>query len=194
MIGRIASILAGALVAGVSFAAPIAGDSLTFTGLQNGEPVLTYYDGGFGGFGSGPGPGFGVSFSNGLVADSTMIAFGPSALVQGPVTMDLDNAWSQGISFYYAGAGTISFYSGKDATGALLASLPLVVSPGSFNNVFGNTFGAFQSAVFSPAAGSSLRVDSISFGFAVIPEPSTAILFMAGLLVTVCVRFKSKAL
>src|SRR5579883_838671 len=126
MTGRVLSILAGGLIAGVSFAAPITGDSLTFTGLQNGEQVLTYYDGGFGGSGSGPGPSFGVSFSNGLVADSTVIAFGPSALVEAPVTMNLDNPWSQILSFYYAGTGTISFYSGTDATGTLLASIPLV--------------------------------------------------------------------
>jgi hypothetical protein len=189
MIRRILSLLAGILVAGVLSAAPISGNSLTFDGLQNGEQVLTYYDGGFGGFGFGPGPIFGVSFTTGLAADSTTIAFGPSALVQLPVTMNLDNPWADTVSFYFVGTGSISFYSGKDATGTLLASDPLI-SGSPFGFPFGATPGSFQSAVFSPAASGSLRVDSITFGFQVIPEPSTAILFIAGILVTLCLRFK----
>ena len=37
---------------------------LTFEGLKNSEPVNNFYNGGFGGDGSGPGPNFGVSWSN----------------------------------------------------------------------------------------------------------------------------------
>jgi hypothetical protein len=42
--------------------------SLSFNELQFGEDVLEYYNGGFGGAGSGPGPAFGVSFTPGLIA------------------------------------------------------------------------------------------------------------------------------
>jgi hypothetical protein len=42
--------------------------SLSFNELQFGEGVLEYYNGGFGGAGSGPGPAFGVSFTSGLTA------------------------------------------------------------------------------------------------------------------------------
>ena len=189
MIRRFLFILAGGLIPVWLFAAPIAGNSVTFDGLQNGEPVLTFYDGGFGGFGSGPGPAFGVSFTAGLTADSTVIAFGPSALVQAPVTMNLDSAWSSNVSFYFTGTGSVSFYSGKDATGTLLASASLANAlPFGFPS--GGSPGSFQSAVFSPATSGSLRVDSISFGFLVVPEPSTGILLGAGILVGLCIRLR----
>ena len=189
MIPRFLSILAGGLIPAWLFAAPITGNSVTFDGLQNGEPVLTFYDGGFGGSGSGPGPAFGVSFTAGLTVDSTVIAFGPSALVHAPVTMNLDSPWSSNVSFYFTGTGSISFYSGKDATGTVLASASLANSfPGGLP--YGATPGSFQSAVFLPATSGSLRVDSISFGFLVIPEPSTGTLLGAGILIALCIRVR----
>jgi hypothetical protein len=182
------SIFIGGLVGNTLLAGPISGNSLTFDGLQNGEQVLAYYDGGFGGSGSGPGPAFGVSFTSGLAASSTMIAFGPSALVQAPVTMDLDNPWPMTVSFYFLGTGNVSYYSGKDASGALLESAPLANSF-PVGVPFGAAPGSFQSVVFSPATSGSLRIDSITFGFQVVPEPSTASLLFAGILVTFCLYF-----
>ena len=35
---------------------------LNFEGLQNLEPILNFYDGSLGGFGSGPGPDYGITF------------------------------------------------------------------------------------------------------------------------------------
>jgi hypothetical protein len=189
MLRRTLSIFAGALMAHVLSAGPIGGNSLTFDGLQNGEQVLTYYAGGFGSLGSGPGPSFGVSFTTGLTASSTLIAFGPSALVQSPVTMDLDNPWSQVMSFYFQGTGSISLYSGTNASGALLESAPLV-NAGSFGFPFGAAPGTFQSVVFSPATSGSLRIDSITFGGLVIPEPPTGILLFSGILVAFCLHIK----
>jgi hypothetical protein len=186
-------------------AAPVFGDSLTFDelrknneqtmmfDLQNNEQILTYYDQGFAGFGSGPGRMFGVSFTTGLAADSTTIAFDQSAvLTDSAVTMNLDDPWSGLVSFYYAGTGSISFYSGLDATGALVASYPLLFNP-PFGFPFGATLDSFQSAVFSRAEGSTLFVDSITFGLAVIPEPSPGILvgFGTALLLVLC-RAKAK--
>jgi len=142
---------------------------------------LTYYAGGFGGNGSGPGPLYGVSFSAGLAADSTPIIFGPSALVTAPsVTMNLDSPWSQLLSFYFVGKGDVAFYSGPNATGNLLQSYTLVYPPFF---PFAEGPGPFESVVFTPSSGSTLRLDSISLGsFSLIPEPSVAILIPIGML------------
>src|SRR5581483_5833459 len=41
---------------------------LDFQGLQNNEPIDNFYDGGLGGFGSGPGPNDGISFTSNSLA------------------------------------------------------------------------------------------------------------------------------
>ena len=192
MIRRFLSILAGSLIPAWLIAAPISGNGVTFDGLQNGEPVLTYYDGGFGGFGSGPGPSYGVSFTAGLTADSTMITFGPSALVQAPVTMDLDSPWSSIMSFYFTGTGSVSFFSGKDASGMLLQSMSLE-NGYPFGFPEGAAPGSFQSVVFSPATSGSLRIDGITFGFLVVPEPSTGIVVIAGILAVLSTRWRQNS-
>jgi len=43
---------------------------LTFSGPQNMERPLNYYNGGFGSLGSGPGPAFGISFSQNVTVIS----------------------------------------------------------------------------------------------------------------------------
>src|SRR5581483_1457288 len=159
-------------------AVPI-GTSLTFDGLKNGEQILNYYSGGFGSLGSGPGPSYGVTFTAGLAADSTVIAFGPTAAVTASrVAMDLDSPFSQIVSFYFAGNGTVSFYSGPNATGSLLHSYTLTYPPFF---PFSGVPGAFESAVFTPV-GATLRLDSITFGAAVVPEPSVAMLVIMGIM------------
>ena len=169
--------------ASITSDALVPGASLTFDGLKNGEQVLDYYAGGFGSEGSGPGPGFGISFRNGLAADSTVIAFGPSGLVTAPsVTMTLSAPWTGFISFYFTGAGQISFYSGPNATGFLLATDALVYPPFF---PFGAAPGAFESAVFVPGGTGPLRLDSISFGAAVVPEPSVAVMVAIGMMLVV---------
>ncbi len=164
------------------FAGPIALDSLGFDGLQNGEQVLSFYDGGFGGQGSGPGPLLGVSFTAGLAADSTTIAFGPSARLTAPsVVMNLDDPWDGLISFYFVGTGAVSFYSGPGASGTLVASYVLSFPPLSFtpSSPFGAVPGTFQSAVFN--GGTGLQLDSITFGASVVPEPSGLTLLSLGI-------------
>src|SRR4051794_6692660 len=97
-------ILTLCLVGGTASLAGAIPLAISFDGLQDGEQVLNFYDGGFGGFGSGPGPFMGISFTSGLAADSTSIAFGPSGRLTAPtVTMNLDDPWDGLISFYFVG-------------------------------------------------------------------------------------------
>jgi len=168
------------------------GASLSFDGFLNDETILTYYMGGFGSLGSGPGPAFGITFTPGLVADPTRLVFGPSARITGTsATMNLDSAFLGLVSFYFAGNGTVSFFSGQNGSGTQLSSFGLTPS---LSNTFGATLLPFQSAVFTPAVGSTLRLDSISFGIQVVPEPSTAMLLLTGLgLVSIFRRIRGRA-
>jgi hypothetical protein len=162
----------------VASAVPITGASLAFDGLGNGEQVLGYYSGGLAGSGSGPGPNFGVSFTNGLAAEPTVIAFGASAVVTAPsVTMNLNAPWVGVLSFYFTGGGSVAFYSGPDATGSLLQRSTLVYPPFF---PFSAQPGSVRSAVFLPGTGATLRLDSITFGANVIPEPSVVGLAAVG--------------
>ena len=93
------------------------------------------------------------------------------------MTMNLDDPWDGLISFYFAGTGVVSFYSGLNAGGILVRSFPLStlsVLP------FGANPGQFQSVVFNSDTG--LRLDSITLGSQVIPEPrSLTLLGLTGL-------------
>jgi hypothetical protein len=177
------------LLPAMAAAVPITGALLNFDGLKSGEQVLDYYSGGFGSLGSGGGPSFGVSFTSGLAADSTTVAVGPSAVVTAPsVTMNLDSPWSRLLSFYFTGNGSISFFSGPNATGSLLQTFALSYPP-FFPFAAGP--GSFQSVVFTPAAASTLRLDSISLSSSsVIPEPSAGAMLLVGVtLITGLKRF-----
>jgi|KBSMisStaDraftv2_1062788.scaffolds.fasta_scaffold444933_1 hypothetical protein len=171
------------------------GASLTFDGFLNDETILTYYMGGFGSLGSGPGPAFGITFTPGLVADPTRLLFGPSARITGTsATMNLDSAFLGLVSFYFAGNGTVSFFSGQNGSGTQLSSFGLVSMSLPSTGTFGASLLPFQSAVFTPAVGSTLRLDSISFGIQVVPEPSTAMLLLTGLgLVSIFRRIRGRA-
>jgi len=168
------------------------GASLSFDGILNNETILTYYMGGFGSLGSGPGPAFGITFTPGLVADPTRLVFGPSARITGTsATMNLDSAFLGLVSFYFAGNGTVSFFSGQNGSGTLRSSFGLV---STFPDAFGADLLPFRSAVFTPAVGSTLRLDSITFGLQVIPEPSIAMLLLTGLgLVSIFRRIRGRA-
>ena len=169
--------------------------SLTFDGFLNDETILTYYMGGFGSLGSGPGPAFGITFTPGLVADPTRLLFGPSARITGTsATMNLDSAFLGLVSFYFAGNGTVSFFSGQNGSGTQLSSFGLVSMSLPSTGTFGASLLPFQSAVFTPAVGSTLRLDIITFGAQVVPEPSTAMLLLTGLgLVSIFRRIRGRA-
>lgn len=118
---------------------------LTFEGLSDLEPVRQFYNGGNGGFGSGPGPEAGVSFSSNSLAiidqdDGGSGNFGgepsPSTVLfflEGEAaTMNVPEGFTSGFSFYYSSpqfTTTITVYSGLDATGTVLAVLPLPLTP-----------------------------------------------------------------
>jgi len=118
---------------------------LTFEGLQNSEPVDNFYNGGTGGFGSGPGPSLGISFTDnsqafiqdedggslnaaGLPSPDTGLVF----LSGAAATMNVPAGFTTGFSFFYSAInvpGVINVWSGLDDGGTLLATLTLPVTP-----------------------------------------------------------------
>ncbi len=119
---------------------------LNFEGLQNNEGVLSYYNGGLGSLGSGPGPSDGVTFTsngNAYISDQDGgtggFAGNPSgdtafAFVNdgNPAIMDVAAGFTTGFSFYYSAinsTGPIDIYSGLDDTGTLLATFTPPTTP-----------------------------------------------------------------
>lgn len=184
---------------------------LTFEGLRNLEPVLNYYNGGLGGFGSGPGPNYGITFG----ADSLALIdrdaggsgnFGgepsPDTVVffsSGPgVVMNVPAGFSTGFSFFYSApffTGTIEIYDGLNATGTLLASIPLPLTPdtgapdptGRYSPLvpFGVSFSGIAKSVNFGGTATYIAFDNITLGSqtpgGAIPEPTTLVLFAGGL-------------
>lgn len=198
-------------------AAPVV---LNFTGLGDQEAVASYYDGGLGGSGSGPGPSDGVTFeSNAITAVS--LAIGGSAnifntpdgqntavffLTGSGDVMNVPAGFSTGLSFFETGptGGTVSVYSGLDGTGSLLATLSLPPTPpgatdgGVVSGVFsvwapvGVTFsGSAESVNFSGSANAIGFTDITLGASAPVPEPGTWALMVTGLLGIVVAARKS---
>jgi hypothetical protein len=138
--------------------------TLTFEGLQNLEPIDNYYNGGLGGFGSGPGPNYGINFTSDSLALIRSSSGGTGNFSNNPSgstcafflsgagdTMNIAAGFTTGFSFFYSavGAGTVTVWSGLNGTGALLGTLNLVDTgnngpPGGFYNHWftaGVTFG-----------------------------------------------------
>lgn len=169
--------------------------TLTFEGLGDNEQVLNYYDGGYGGNGSGPGPNYGITFGSDSLAlissadgGSGNFSNNPSGdtilyFLSGPGdVMDVPAGFTTGFSFYYAAyySGSVSVYSGLDGGGSLLANLTLPVTPNPYTVwvPFGVTFaGTAESVVFSGSA-NYIGFDNITLGSSTpgVPEPSTFIL------------------
>ncbi|HEX4155235.1 MAG TPA: PEP-CTERM sorting domain-containing protein [Acidobacteriaceae bacterium] len=175
--------------------------TLTFTGLGDEEAIDNYYNGGFGGSGSGPGPNYGVVFgSDSLALISNQDGGGGDfSNVPPPATdtvafflmsgagdvMDVAAGFDTGFSFYYAAAfdpGTVSVYSGLDGTGTLLATLDLAVN-GSGCDGTGDDWdcwteqgvafgGSAESVIFSGTANQIAFAD-ITLGASSVPPPTT---------------------
>ncbi len=119
--------------------------TLTFEGLKDQEAVLNFYAGGSGDSGSGPGPNYGVTFSsnaytfiNASVGGTGNTANEPSPptsmtfLSGSAATMTVSGGFTTGFSFYYSTPfqpGSITVYDGPNATGNILATLSLPLTP-----------------------------------------------------------------
>ena len=157
--------------------------TLTFEGLQDGEQILNYYNGGFGGSGSGPGPNYGITFGGDSLALISYAAGGGGNFTGSPTmptiafflsgagdVMDVPAGFDTGFSFYYADqvgfTGSVTVYSGLDGAGSVLASLSLPSTPDPYNVwvPVGVSFaGTAQSVIFSGAA-DYIGFDDITLG------------------------------
>lgn len=145
--------VAGALVLGPS-AEAASTVLLDFEGLEEFETVGSFYDGGFGSFGSGPGPDYGVTFNNratalidrdagggggfgGEPSPDTVIYISGAPFSDDAVVMDVAGGFEGGISFFYAmpnpnAAGVVSIYDlpgGSVGGGNLLGFVFLAPTP-----------------------------------------------------------------
>ena len=165
---------------------------LTFEGLQDGEEVLNYYDGGTGSFGSGPGPNYGVTFGSSalaLTAPPGNFANNPTPptilyFISGSgAVMNVPAGFTTGFSFYYASttyAGTVTVWDQVGATGNLLATVNLPVT-GSYCggsseayscwNPIGVTFTGTAKSVDFGGIANQIGFDNITFGSAT-PSPT----------------------
>jgi hypothetical protein len=180
-------------------------DVVNFDGLNGGafEQVLNYYNGGFGGLGTGPGPNFGVVFSSNAIVGceqgtpcaDTNAANAPSApnvmfFLSGPAaTMNVAAGFTTGFSFDYAlqvgTQGFVSVFDGLNGTGNLLASFVLNPTPNPYT-VFvpiGVSFNGTAESVEFGGVANFVAFDDVTFGSARVggaPEPATWALMLMG--------------
>jgi len=185
---------------------------LTFEGLQNSEQVLNYYNGGFGGNGSGPGPNFGITFGTDSLATVSQAAGGsgnfdgatmPTALffLSGPGDiMNVSAGFTTGFSFFYSSpfyTGSATVYSGLNGTGTVLATLTLPTTPdgtiygppcsGNYDYCpwlpAGVSFSGTAYSVDFSGTANYVGFDNVTLGSSVpSPEPGTLVMFGSGAL------------
>jgi hypothetical protein len=203
---QVKTLVAGVVTAATWYFSTVAAQAdvvLTFEGLADGEPINNFYAGGTGGFLSGPGPNYGITFSSDSQALISAAAGGsgqfsnnPSgvtvAFFRGGVgdTMNVPSGFNTGFSFFYADqvgfTGNVSVYSGLNATGDLLATLSLPSTPNPYTVwvPIGVSFaGTAESVVFSGSA-NFIGFDDITLGSATpgtVPLPAALPLFATGL-------------
>jgi hypothetical protein len=168
-----------AILLGFSLVASAGSVTLNMQGLQSDEAINTYFNGGFGGNGSGPGPSDGIVFSSNSLALISRLQGGSGNFQSnpsgGPIaffesgtadTMDVAAGFTTGFSFYYSSAdiGSVDVYSGLDGTGTLLASVPLVAQYDVGCSADASTSWCNWSAVGVTFSGTA---ESVNFGGAV---------------------------
>jgi hypothetical protein len=158
---------------------------------------LSFYNGGTGGNGSGPGPNLGATFSPNALAliDSDAGGTGnfggepsPDAILffrEGETaTMDVPAGFETEFSFFYSAiysAASITIYDGPGATGNTLAVLVLPVTPsdggdptGDFSPLFpiGVEFEGIARSVDFTGTANQVGFDNITFGSGILPTPT----------------------
>lgn len=206
---RKVSVLTGLLLTAIQATAAVI--TLDFEGLQDNEPILNYYNGGAGGAGSGPGPNYGITFGaqslaliDGDNGGSGNFANEPTPntiayFLSGPgVVMNVLGGFDTGFSFFYtaiSNPGSVTVYSGPNATGSVLAVLNLSLTPTTCSGdptgqfcTFVPVGVAFAGTAFSVNFGgvaNQIGVDNVTLGAPVptgaIPEPSSMLLMGSGL-------------
>ncbi len=196
----------------VALSAPV---TMTFEGLGDFEYVREYYNGGYGGSGSGPGPTFGVSFPDGTYSsidadDGGTGNFGGEPSGNTAVSFQQFGAWmnvsagfSDGLSFYYSnpnGPNSIFIYDGIDGAGNLLATLflPMTAYQGQMDPTGNLSPLVYASVTFSGTARSvdfqqlahRAYVDDIRLG-APVPVPAGSVLLGSALAAFATIRRKA---
>jgi len=190
---------------------------LTFEGLQNNEPVANYYNNGLGGFGSGPGPNYGVTFTGGALALIDADAGGsgnfggepsPSTILfflEESAIMNYAAGFDTGFSFFYTAiyySGLVTVWDGPNATGNILAQLQLPLTPnngapdptGTFSPLvpIGVAFNGIAKSIDFGGTGNQIGFDNITFGSEIpqgVPDGGASSLLLGiGLLGMVALR------
>lgn len=203
---------AGALASFLAWQAEAAPIVLDFEGLGDVEPIEEFYNGGLGGFGSGPGPDFDLSFGADALAIIDQDAGGngnfgsePSPdtvmfFLNNSAVLNVPNGFDTGFSFFYSAInlpGIVQVFDGLDATGTILATINLGLTPfngapdptGQFSPFLpiGASFPGTALSIDFGGTSNQIGFDNITFGSATpgaptpVPEPAAILVLGAGL-------------
>jgi hypothetical protein len=194
------------IVLSTSLAGANSTELLSFQGLQNGQLVGNFYNGG----GLAGTPNFGVTFSSNIFGlrptseggggnfSSTPIGT-PAIFVSGVTgspaigTMNVTNGFSSGINFFYTAAfqETATVWSGANGTGTVLAMINLgpndanctTVGYCNWTDVSLSFSGTGKSLTFSgPANEMGITDITLNQSTTAIPEPSSIYLLGTGII------------